>query len=273
MKQIAAFLLLLLTGLGLQAGVPQGLNYQAVARDANGLVLPNKPVNVRFTVHDSVLNGAVVYQETDTATTNAFGLFTTVIGHGVPVSGYFDSINWGVNAKFLQVELDPTGGSTFTDMGTAQMQSVPYAMYAGNVPHVGFRVTAAPQVAITNTADYPRIYKTIDFNDGGGTYDTATGYYTVGSPGLYHFAANEDIHFPAGTFTGYLTIAIMVNNAFASETDFLPGNNQYLSLSTWTDVQVKAGDLISVQILTAVNANIDEYISDSYTNFTGYKIY
>jgi hypothetical protein len=41
-------------------------------------------------------------------------------------------VKWGQAAKFLQVELDPAGGSTYTDMGTTQLNSVPYALYASN---------------------------------------------------------------------------------------------------------------------------------------------
>jgi hypothetical protein len=50
---------------------------------------------------------------------------------GTVVSGTFSGINWGKNSKFLQVELNTTGGTTYTDLGTSQMMSVPYALYAG----------------------------------------------------------------------------------------------------------------------------------------------
>ncbi len=49
------------------------------------------------------------------------------------VSGTFSGINWGKNAKFLQVELDPAGGSSYTDLGTTQMMSVPYALQASSI--------------------------------------------------------------------------------------------------------------------------------------------
>ena len=55
---------------------------------------------------------------------------------GTVVSGTFSGINWGKNAKFLQVEMDPAGGETYTDLGTTQMMSVPYAMYAGSVSNI-----------------------------------------------------------------------------------------------------------------------------------------
>jgi hypothetical protein len=118
---------------GLQAQVPQGIPYQAAARGANGQPLVNTNVKVRFSIIDSVATGTTVYQETHTATTNTVGLFSVNVGLGTPVSGTFAGINWGKNFKFMKVELDPSGtGSNYTDLGTQQMMSVPYALYAGN---------------------------------------------------------------------------------------------------------------------------------------------
>ena len=39
-------------------------------------------------------------------------------------------ISWGTNTYFLKIEMDVTGGSTYSNMGTNQMMSVPYALYA-----------------------------------------------------------------------------------------------------------------------------------------------
>jgi hypothetical protein len=40
-------------------------------------------------------------------------------------------VDWSNGLKFLQVEMDIAGGTTYSDMGTQQMMSVPYALYAG----------------------------------------------------------------------------------------------------------------------------------------------
>src|ERR1035437_7699307 len=91
---------------------PQALNYQAVARNASGAPLPNQHISVRLSVHDVSLSGAIVYQETDTMTTNQFGLFTTLIGNGTVTVGTFVGIPWAAGNKYLEVELDPAGGSS-----------------------------------------------------------------------------------------------------------------------------------------------------------------
>ena len=116
------------------AQAPQGIPYQAIARNASGVAIANTAVKVRFTIRDSIATGAIKYQETHKPTTSVLGLFSVNVGMGIVVSGTFSGINWGKNAKFLQVEMDPAGGTTYTDLGTTQMMSVPYALYAGAAP-------------------------------------------------------------------------------------------------------------------------------------------
>lgn len=124
-------LLLLTTCLSVVAQVPQGLNYQAVARNASGNVIVNQNVGLRFTVRNGSATGTIEYQETATAITNQFGLFSLVIGNGNPTVGTFNGINWSTGDKFLEVELDVTGG-TLVSMGNSKLQSVPYALFAAN---------------------------------------------------------------------------------------------------------------------------------------------
>jgi len=113
------------------AQVPNAFNYQAVARNGAGVVLATQAVGLRFSILDGSPSGTVVYQETQTLSTNSLGLFTASIGSGSPVSGTIGAINWGAGgSKWLKVELDATGGSTYTLIGTSQLLSVPYALYA-----------------------------------------------------------------------------------------------------------------------------------------------
>lgn len=133
MKNILMLFPLLFLLCTAHAQVPQGIPYQAAARNSSGAVLASTSVSVRFTIRDSVATGIIKYRETHSTTTDANGMFYLNVGQGTPVTGTFASINWGSNAKFMQVELDPTGGSSYIDMGTQQMMSVPYALNAGAV--------------------------------------------------------------------------------------------------------------------------------------------
>ncbi len=112
------------------AQAPQAIPYQAVARDLSGNPITNHNISLRFSIHDSIPGGVVVYKETQPATTNLLGLFTSNIGQGTVVSGTFAAINWAKSFKYLQVELDTAGGSNYANMGTEQMLSVPYAFYS-----------------------------------------------------------------------------------------------------------------------------------------------
>jgi len=114
------------------AQVPQALNYQAVARNTSGNLITNQLVGLRLSVLAGSSTGTVSYEETQTATTNQFGLFTIAIGTGTPVTGTFSTINWSTGQYWLKVELDATGGTSYVTMGTAQLLSVPYALYAAS---------------------------------------------------------------------------------------------------------------------------------------------
>lgn len=123
MKKFHSLFLLLI---GIMASVwaqaPQGVNYQAVARDGSGVLMANKGISVDFLIHSASSTGAVVYDETHAATTNEFALFNLVIGMGAVNSGIFADIDWNDDSYFLEVKLDGTS------VGTTQMLSVPYAL-------------------------------------------------------------------------------------------------------------------------------------------------
>jgi len=131
MKKILLIITLILSAKTIVLGQsPQLFNYQGVARSTAGVALASQPIGLRFSIHDGTATGAVVYEETQTATTNSFGLYVVSIGSGTVVSGTFNTINWGSGSKFLQVEIDPAGGTSYAGGGTTQLLSAPYAMYA-----------------------------------------------------------------------------------------------------------------------------------------------
>ena len=114
---------------------PQAVNYQSVVRDNTGAIVANQNVGFRLSLHEGAANGTIIYQETHSKTTNQFGLANLEIGNGTPLTGIFANIDWGSGDKFLEVEFDPSGGNTFVSMGTSQLISVPYALYANYSAH------------------------------------------------------------------------------------------------------------------------------------------
>lgn len=108
---------------------PQKMNYQAVVRDNTGTPLPaNRSVSARFIIHNLSPNGTSVFQEDAALTTNQFGL----INHAIGTNGNLAVVDWSNGPKYLQVLVDPNGGANYVDMGTSQLMSVPYALFAAN---------------------------------------------------------------------------------------------------------------------------------------------
>ena len=109
---------------------PQSFNYQAVALSSNGDPLSAQAIGVRVTILSGSANGTTEYQESHSVNTNDFGLFSLMIGGGQNLSGSFTTISWGTQSKFLKIEIDINGGSSYQTIGTVQLLSVPYALYA-----------------------------------------------------------------------------------------------------------------------------------------------
>ena len=109
---------------------PELFNYQGIARDGLGNELVNQAISLKISIREGDTTGTVLYQETHGVSTNQFGLFTLQIGGGTVISGTFSSISWGSNSHYVQVEMDATGGTSYMAMGTQQLFSVPYALYA-----------------------------------------------------------------------------------------------------------------------------------------------
>ncbi|MEP7168264.1 MAG: collagen-like protein, partial [Bacteroidota bacterium] len=135
---------LLMTGIS-NAQTPQAIPYQGVARNASGNIIAGQNISLRLSIHDVTPAGTVVYKETHSTTTNTLGLFSVNIGGGTAITGTLSGIAWGTGAKYLQVELDAAGGTSYTDMGTTQLNSVPYALYAESANVPGLAGPAGPQ--------------------------------------------------------------------------------------------------------------------------------
>ncbi len=127
------FAIVFLINSQLQAQAPQGIPYQAVARDnATGNVIANKAIAVKFEITTGS-GGSINYAETFGVTTNGFGLFSLTMGQGTVVQGTFNNIPWAAGNKWLNVYIDTSGIGTFgAPVSQTQFMSVPYSLYATN---------------------------------------------------------------------------------------------------------------------------------------------
>ncbi|MBW8334039.1 MAG: hypothetical protein K0M40_18605 [Prolixibacteraceae bacterium] len=145
MKKLLTILICLsLMAEPLIAQTPNAFKYQAVVRDNAGQIVVSKNVGFRISILQTIATGSVVYSEKHTAQTNAFGLVNLEIGSGTIVSGIFSTIDWGSGSFFVKIELDANNNGSFSEMGTSQLLSVPYSLYANKAGN-GLTISGAPQ--------------------------------------------------------------------------------------------------------------------------------
>lgn len=119
-------------GYFVHAQVPQGFNYQAVARNATGTILANTGLGVRIGILADTNSTVYVWEEQHNITTNNLGIFNLVIGTGSKLQGSaasFSAIDWTTAPLFLRIQLYIQG--TWKYMGAAKLWSVPYSMVSG----------------------------------------------------------------------------------------------------------------------------------------------
>lgn len=138
MKRLIRLLVIIcISSFAVKAQTPEGINYQAVARDANGEVLKNTNVDVRISILSgtTISNSTVEYEEEHKGiSTNDYGLINLVIGAGTVTSGSSvakpSAVSWGQGKlHYLKIEIS-VNGAGYEDMGTSQLVAVPYAYYA-----------------------------------------------------------------------------------------------------------------------------------------------
>jgi len=107
------------------AQAPGKMNYQAVLRDASGEILKNSHVTLNILILQGSPSGSAVFSETHSTSTNAFGLADLEIGSEDPTG--FAGIDWADGPYYVKIRVNGT------EMGTSQLLSVPYALYARDV--------------------------------------------------------------------------------------------------------------------------------------------
>ena len=150
-KILLLSLLLVSFGLTGRSQVPQGFNYQAIARDEEGKVLPGLNLKVRIGILQSTEPLIVVWEEEHAVTTNSFGLFKLIVGDPDATNtggtvGNFSEINWLIQPLYIRTSIYLN--ENWIVMGDAQLYSVPYAMVAGSFG-------ALPSLGVTGTTSDP----------------------------------------------------------------------------------------------------------------------
>jgi len=155
MKKLSFLFVMLLTAASAMfAQIPNAINFQVIARDANGDVMANMPIAIRLSILDGSATGTQVYQEVRSVETNGYGSFAFQIGVDPLISaGDFSAIAWETGNKFMKVDYDPTASLQFNlTLGTIEFATVPYAFAAAAVSYIDLTGVQDGDVLIYNDA-------------------------------------------------------------------------------------------------------------------------
>jgi hypothetical protein len=162
MKTILLSLLFFLVCIGLTAQVPQGFNYQAIARDNSGNPITTGTINVKLSILTDTLgfyaSGAGVYvweEQHNNVKPNSFGLFTIVLGNtaATKVQGSaatFSVIGWNSGPLYIGTKI--FYNSAWKIMGSAKLWTVPYAMVSASAAKAD-GISSGSKVSVVSSDD------------------------------------------------------------------------------------------------------------------------
>jgi hypothetical protein len=165
---------------------PDGMLYQAVARDPSGNLATKRTIYVRTSILQGSATGTVIYSDEHKVSSNADAMFAVVVGQGRFLSGSFGKFNdipWGNDKYFfnLKISVAPSlpGSSwkpVYSDMGTSQFWSVPYALFSGtsNSSKDSLTLTVNGNGRTLKLGDYKPIFFSVADNDSVSTNEIQT---------------------------------------------------------------------------------------------------
>ena len=118
--------------------VPDGILFQAVARDANNNAAGNRNVYIQIYIKKGTISGSTDYSESFKVVSTSEGIFSIVIGQGTRMSGAtsLKLLDWTNSLYFVNIKIaiEPTllnpdwkADNNYVDIGTSQLWTVPYA--------------------------------------------------------------------------------------------------------------------------------------------------
>lgn len=244
---------------------PPMINYQGMMRDAAGIPVSNVPsINVAFIISDASSN--TVHNETVTAVpVSSLGLFSTQIGKTTPIS---NSLNWQNSPYTLSVFVN--AGSGFSLLGTQQLASVPFALYAKNA--------ATPTLQVNGNTLSISGGNSVTLPTGGGSYTGGNGINVTGSV-ITNTAPDQTVTLVNGTnvtvngtYPTYTINATPNLSVSGSQLSITGGNS--VTLPTGTTYTNGTGiSLVSGTIITNTAPNqtvniVGSGVSGSYPNYT-----
>ncbi len=130
-RSVIFIVLLFATFTSLISQTPEGFNYQAVARNNQGVLLSSMPIVVETGILSDTIANIYLWKEEHNVTTSPFGAFNLVVGQGAKTGGTantFGEVNWGQGNRYIRTRIKYLG--FWYDLGASRLWSVPYAAVA-----------------------------------------------------------------------------------------------------------------------------------------------
>ena len=219
---------------------PDGILFQAVARDANGNAAATRNIYAKVSILKGSASGTVAYAESFKVVSSNDGIFTLVIGKGTRTAGAtgLPAIDWDADYYFVNIKIAieptiPTPGWTpdaeYQDMGTSQLWSVPYALFASRSQIADSAMSISTIVpgskggtGINNDGKTITLAQNLNFKGVGDISITTTGASNISLP-----------------LTGLLANTQYVSDRFATDTVSLSNRINAINLSATNTTALK----------------------------------
>jgi transcription elongation factor Elf1 len=142
------FILIFIIFIAQYADAQTGIFFQAIARDNNANPAKDRKLYVQTNIIQSTTTGTIVLTEEHQTFTDAFGIFSIMVGSGKRVGGTvtgLSTIDWSKGPYYLNIKIviTPIAASNtwdytkeWVDIGTTIFGAVPFALYSANTAKI-----------------------------------------------------------------------------------------------------------------------------------------
>jgi len=150
-----SFLFFLLFFIAVNMHAQTGIFFQAIARDNTSNPAKDRKIYVQTNIIQSSPNGTKVLTEEHQTYTDAYGIFSIMVGNGLRVGGTvtgLSTIDWSKGPYYLNLKIviTPIAASNtwdyskeWVDIGTTIFGTVPFALYSANTAKIDEKLNAS----------------------------------------------------------------------------------------------------------------------------------